>query len=106
MHEFPPKAFLKIKVNLESLYGTNILSILDAFYANISITLPKVDKDWFIFAVSLSLSFESTPVLPTHSLPAKSTKWILLYLKLVWETVTWIFWIKWIDTIVCERELL
>lgn len=46
-------------------------------------TLPKVVNDWFIFAVYLKRSLESTPVLPTHSLPARSTKCIILYLTLV-----------------------
>lgn len=33
--EFPPNAFLKIKVNLESLYGTKVLSIFDELSASI-----------------------------------------------------------------------
>lgn len=66
VRELPPNAFLKIKVSFESRYGTNCFYIFDALSANISMTLPKVDKDWLILAVYLSLSFESTPVLATH----------------------------------------
>ena len=43
--EFPPKAFLKINVSLESLYGTNCLSTFDELSARIYMTLPNVDKD-------------------------------------------------------------
>lgn len=85
VQEFPPSAFLKMKVSLESRYGTNCLSFsfLLQFSAKISMTLPRVVSDWLIFAVSLSLSLESTPVFATHSLPARSTRWIILYLTLV-----------------------
>ena len=65
VRELPPKALRRMNVSLESRYGTNIFYVFDAFYANIYITLPKVDKDWFILAASLSRSLESTPVLPT-----------------------------------------
>ncbi len=85
VRELPPRAFLKIKVSLESRYGTNCLSALEALSARISMTRPRVDKDWLILAVYLSLSLESTPVLATHSLPARSTRWMTLYLILVWE---------------------
>ncbi len=106
VRELPPRAFLKIKVSLESRYGTNCLSVLEALSARISMTRPRVDKDWLILAVYLSLSLESTPVLATHSLPARSTRWMTLYLILVCEGDIWIFWTKLIETMVCERDEL
>ncbi len=69
-------------------------------------TLPNVDRDWLIFAVSLSLSLESIPVFATHSLPARSTKCMTLYFILVWDGDIWIFCTKFIDTIVWDLELL
>jgi hypothetical protein len=83
VRELPPKALRKINVNFESRYGTNCFYIFVALSAKIYITRPNVDNDWFILAVSRSLSFESIPVLATHSLPAKSTKFITLYFMFV-----------------------
>ena len=72
--ELPPKAFCKILVKHESLYGTMIFFPLPiALSARVDITNPKTDKLLLIPAASLSLS-PVAPVLPTFSLPAKSTR--------------------------------
>jgi len=66
--ELPPSAFLRIKVSLESRYGTNVLSLsfLAQLSARIYMTRPRVVKDWLILAVYLSLSLVVAPVLATH----------------------------------------
>jgi hypothetical protein len=72
--EFPPNAFCKIRVKQESLYGTTIpLPLPVALSANVEITKPKTESDLLIPAAYFSLS-PVAPVLPTFSLPAKSTR--------------------------------
>jgi len=59
--EFPPRAFCKIRVRQESLYGTTIpFPFPIALSAKVEITKPKTDKDLLIPAAYLSLS----PVAP------------------------------------------
>ncbi len=74
--EFPPKAFYKILVRDDSLYGTTIFLFFEvANSANFDITKPKKLKDLLIEHPSLSLSPDA-PVFPIFSLPARSTKFI------------------------------
>ncbi len=63
--ELPPKAFCKILVKQESLYGTMIFFPFPiALSANVEITKPKTDKLLLIPAASFSRS-PVAPVLPT-----------------------------------------
>lgn len=72
--ELPPKAFCNIRVKHESLYGTIVPFPLPiALSAKVEMTKPKTDKDLLIPAAYFSRS-PVAPVLPTFSLPAKSTK--------------------------------
>lgn len=59
---FPPKDSCKIRVNLESRYGTNAFFSVEL--ANAVITLPKADNDLLMFFASSNI-IPSTPVLPT-----------------------------------------
>ena len=75
--ELPPKAFCKIRVKAESLYGGNTSFFLPkALSAKVFITFPRTNKLLLI----LHPSFNLAPVAPVEfalSLPAKSTKLIL-----------------------------
>lgn len=63
--ELPPKAFCKILVKHESLYGTIIpLPLPIALSASVEMTNPNTDKDLLIPAASFNLS-PVAPVLPT-----------------------------------------
>lgn len=75
---FPPKAFFKRYVSLDSLYGTRIYSLfffIPAFLARALMTLPKIERDLLIMAPSASLS-PVAPVEPALSEPAKSIRLI------------------------------
>lgn len=66
---FPPKDSCSILVSLESLYGT-----CSFFYeVNALITFPNALNDLLIF-LAYSNCCPTTPVLPTFSDPARSTK--------------------------------
>jgi len=63
--ELPPKAFCKIRVKQESLYGTiTFFPFPIALSASVEITNPSTDKLLLIPAASLSLS-PVAPVFPT-----------------------------------------
>jgi hypothetical protein len=64
----PYKEFLKILVNLESLKGTCYAPVVSEW-----ITLPKQDKDKFIFLASYKVS-PVAPLLDIFYEPAKSIK--------------------------------
>ena len=74
--EFPPRAFWRILVKAESLYGGSTSFFLPkALSANVLMTFPKTSKLLLILQPSLSLA----PVAPVEfalSLPAKSTRFI------------------------------
>lgn len=73
--EFPPSDSLSIMVNLESLKGTcDFLLLVRAM-----IHIPKQVSDWLIFLVSSSC-YPVVCDLESFSLPAKSTRFNLLYL--------------------------
>jgi len=65
---FPPRALANNLVSVESLYG-----IFLPPSANALITIPSIERDLFILAASFSRS-PLAPVLPTFSLPARSTR--------------------------------
>lgn len=67
----------KSHVKTESRYGM-CLFLFDELSDNADITNPNVSNDLFILLHSFNLSPESTPLLDTFSLPARSTKLILL----------------------------
>lgn len=70
---FPPNDSCNILVNFESLYGTCYF-----FYdVRAFITLPSALKDLFMFFAYYNCC-PTTPVFPTFSDPAKSTKYNLL----------------------------
>lgn len=63
--EFPPKAFWRIRVKQESLYGTTMPLVFPmALSARVDITKPKTDKDLLIPAASFKRS-PVAPVFPT-----------------------------------------
>ena len=74
--EFPPKAFYKIRVKLESRYGTtDFLSFPIALSANTLIHVPKTVRLLLMAQPSFNLA-PSAPVYPAFSEPAKSTRLI------------------------------
>mmetsp|Transcript_151008 Transcript_151008/g.263113 ORF Transcript_151008/g.263113 Transcript_151008/m.263113 type:complete len:232 (-) Transcript_151008:491-1186(-) len=66
----PPRDSCSTRVSFESRYGTCV------YFLSVSalMTLPKAERDRFIFFASSNRSPEA-PVLATFSLPARSTKW-------------------------------
>ena len=74
--ELPPRAFYRIRVKLESRYGTTaFLSLPIALSAKTLIHVPKTVRLLLIAQPSLSLA-PSAPVCPAFSEPAKSTRLI------------------------------
>lgn len=94
---FPPKDYCRIRVNLESRYGTC------SFFYEVSalITLPKLLKLLLILFASYSC-WPWHPVLETFSEPARSTKYSLLCLV---ESFFRFFWAKWMINREWLREL-
>lgn len=80
---FPPKAFYRILVNLDSRYGTTapLPAVPADFFASAVITFPKVDNERLILDPSYNLS-PVAPVFEALSDPAKSTRLISLYFLL------------------------
>lgn len=79
----PPSESFSSHVRLEFLYGTKFfwpLMLFCPFLVSALMTSPSVDRDLFMLAASRSLSAVA-PVLLALSLPAKSTKLILLVLS-------------------------
>ena len=87
--ELPPRAFYRIRVKEESLYGINLFF----FSAKAEITYPNTDRDLLIDPASLNLS-PVAPVLPTFSEPAKST-------KLITDNLFFVIYLNSIYIIVC-----
>lgn len=74
--EFPPSAFYRIRVKLESRYGTtSFLAFPQALSAKTLIHVPKTVRLLLIAQPSLSRSPDA-PVWPAFSEPAKSTRLI------------------------------
>eukprot|EP00160_Parvularia_atlantis_P014531 Unigene3677_Nuclearia_a/m.11212 Unigene3677_Nuclearia_a/g.11212 ORF Unigene3677_Nuclearia_a/g.11212 Unigene3677_Nuclearia_a/m.11212 type:complete len:570 (+) Unigene3677_Nuclearia_a:1-1710(+) len=81
--EFPPRLSLSSHVSTESRYGTNgCLLLRGSDSASALMTSPSVLSDLLILAPSLSRS-PVVPLLPARSLPARSTRLILLVFSLV-----------------------
>ena len=64
----PPRASCRIRVSFESRYGTCFF-----WSASDLMTCPSAESDWLIFMAS-SRVWPFAPVLPTFSLPARSTR--------------------------------
>ena len=74
--ELPPRAFYKILVKLESLYGTTVFfSFPIALSARTLMHVPKTVKLLLMAHPSFS-RWPSAPVYPAFSEPARSTKLI------------------------------
>jgi hypothetical protein len=81
--EFPPNAFLRMNVSLDSLYGTYmVLFPVVLFYAKTEMHFPRTESDLLMFEPSFSLS-PVAPVEAALSEPAKSTRLISLIFSLV-----------------------
>ena len=101
--ELPPKAFSKILVKAEFLYGTKLF-FPSEFYAKTEITWPKVVRLWLMPTASLSL-WPVAPVLSCLSLPAKSTKLIIETFYVFLSPTFWIC-LNWTVMMVWALELV
>jgi len=98
--ELPPRAFYKIRVKLESRYGTtSFLPLPMALSAKTLIHVPKTVRLLLIAQPSFNLA-PSAPVCPAFSEPAKSTRLITENFS-VFLPSSWRIYLNSIVIIVC-----